>query len=104
MQPQQPGRAGAGGRTGFADLGELDNLIALARSSNSGRTAPQVLAEPPAPVAALVAPHAAPAAAKLPTERNALFALYRKLQSDLTALAVETRKMGSSQNSENKAR
>jgi hypothetical protein len=93
MQSQQPGRVGAGRRTGFANMGELDDLLELAKSDSSGRTplAP-VHPQPAAPETKHTAPKPV---VELPKARNALFDVYRKLQQDLTALVVETRKIES---------
>lgn len=85
MQPQQaPIGARTGRRTGFASPGELDDLLDLATSSTSSRTAPQSAS----PIAAL--PEPAPPA-PMPTSRNDLFESYREYQKKIAAIAIEMR-------------
>lgn len=93
MQAQSPVRAGASRSKGFSSPGELDDLLAIASSTNSGRTVPArtpIHAQLPAPSLVEAAP-----VVELPTERNALFGVYRKFLTDLAALAVEARRIES---------
>lgn len=93
MQPQSPIRAGASRVKGFTSPGELDDLLAIASATISSRTVPgrtPIHAQLPAPALVEAAP-----VVELPTERNALFDVYRKFLTDLTTLAVEARKIES---------
>lgn len=93
MQSQSPVRASSGRSKGFTSPGELDDLLAIASATNSGRTGPaRAPTQAPAPAPVQVA-EALPV--ELPTERNALFNIYRKFLTDLTALAIEARNIES---------
>lgn len=88
MQSQQGTvRAGQGRRTAFASADELDDLLDLAASTNTGRTAQQPIPTPAEPVPA------APAPAPMPTSRNELFECYRNYQQKIVALAVDLREI-----------
>lgn len=93
MQSQSLERAGSSRSKGFTSPGELDDLLAIASSTNPSRSVPARTAVQ-VPLQAPVQAEATPVV-ELPTERNALFDVYRKFLTDLTTLAVEARKIES---------
>jgi hypothetical protein len=87
MQSQQAAvRAGQRRRTTFASADELDDLLGLAISTNSGRAVQQ-------PAMAPIVVQAAPVPASMPTSLNELFDCYRNFQEKIVALAVDLRKI-----------
>jgi len=87
MQSQPPAvRACLSRRTAFASTDELDDLLGLATSTNSGREVQQ-------PAMAPIVVPAAPVPAPMPTSLNELFDYYRNYQEKIVALAVDLRKI-----------